>query len=52
MACGLRAALSLPLPSRYHRINHDPEGIARLFVELFAEAHRRPALRASPPRST
>ena len=36
-----RLELSLPLPSRYHRIDHDPEGIERLFVELFLEAHRR-----------
>ena len=28
-------------PSRYHRIGHDGEAIARLFVDLFLEAHAR-----------
>jgi Transposase DDE domain group 1 len=27
-------------PSRYHKIGHDAAAIARLFVELFLEAHR------------
>src|SRR5215218_3609653 len=29
-------------PSRYHRIRHDGEAIARVFVDLFLEAHARP----------
>ena len=29
-------------PSRYHRIGHDGEAIARVFVDLFLEAHARP----------
>jgi hypothetical protein len=29
-------------PGRYHKIAHDPDAIARLFVDLFLEAHRRP----------
>jgi len=29
-------------PSRYHKIGHDGEAIARTFVELFLDAHRRP----------
>jgi len=37
-----RLERSLPLPSRYHKISHDPDGIERLFVELFLEAHPRP----------
>ena len=37
-----RLERSVPLPSRYHKISHDPEGIRRLFVELFLEAHPRP----------
>ena len=37
-----RLERSLPLPSRYHKISHDPQGIERLFVELFLEAHPRP----------
>jgi hypothetical protein len=37
-----RLELSVTLPSRYHKISHDPEGIERLFVELFLEAHSRP----------
>ncbi|HYN12793.1 MAG TPA: IS1380 family transposase [Burkholderiales bacterium] len=31
-----------PGADRYRRIAHDPEAIARLFVELFLEAHDRP----------
>jgi len=29
-------------PSRYHKIGHDGDAIAGLFVELFLDAHRRP----------
>src|SRR3954469_297774 len=29
-------------PSRYHRIGHDGAAIARVFVDLFLEAHTRP----------
>ena len=29
-------------PSRYHRSGHDGQAIARLFVDLFLEAHERP----------
>src|SRR5215216_2438825 len=29
-------------PSRYHRIGHDGEAIARVFGDLFLEAHARP----------
>jgi hypothetical protein len=29
-------------PTRYHRIGHDPERIARLVVDLFLAAHRTP----------
>ena len=28
--------------ARYHKIGHDPAAIARLFVELFLDRHRRP----------
>jgi len=27
---------------RYHKIDHDPEALADLFVELFLDAHKRP----------
>jgi hypothetical protein len=27
---------------RYHKIDHDPEALAHLFVELFLDAHKRP----------
>jgi hypothetical protein len=37
-----RLELSLPRPSRYHKISHDPEAIEQLFVDLFLEAHERP----------
>jgi hypothetical protein len=37
-----RLELSRPLPTRYHKISHDPEEIERLFVTLFLEAHRSP----------
>jgi len=30
---------------RYHKLDHDPQAIERLFVELFLEAHREPPLR-------
>jgi hypothetical protein len=30
------------LPSRYHKIGHDPVAIERLFVDLFLEAHQTP----------
>jgi hypothetical protein len=33
---------SVPSPSRYHKISHQPRGVERLFVELFLEAHPRP----------
>jgi hypothetical protein len=36
-----RLELSRPLPTRYHKISHDPEAIERLFVDLFLEAHKR-----------
>jgi len=36
-----RLELSRPVPSRYHRISHDAEAIAALFVELFLDAHAR-----------
>jgi len=37
-----RLELSRPLPSKYHKISHDPAAIADLFVTFFLEAHRRP----------
>ena len=30
---------------RHHKLDHDPQAIERLFVELFLEAHREPPLR-------
>lgn len=30
---------------RYHKIAHDPEALANLFVDLFLDAHRRPPKR-------
>ena len=30
-------------PTRYHRIGHDAAAIERLFIELFLDAHRKPA---------
>ena len=36
-----RLELRGPEPTRYHRIGHDPTAIARLFVDLFLEAHAR-----------
>ena len=37
-----RLELSQPLPTRYHKIDHDPVAIEGLFVELFVEAHQAP----------
>jgi hypothetical protein len=37
-----RLELSQPLPTRYHKIDHDPVAIEGLFVELFLEAHQAP----------
>ena len=37
-----RLELSRPLPTRYHKISHDPAMIEALPVDLFLEAHRRP----------
>ena len=37
-----RLELSLPQPSRYHKIDHDPEAIERSFVYRFLEARQRP----------
>jgi hypothetical protein len=36
-----RLELSSGAPSLYHKISHDPEAIAELFVTLFLEAHGR-----------
>jgi hypothetical protein len=37
-----RLELSRPLPTRYHKISHDPAAIEGLFVTLFLEAHEAP----------
>jgi len=37
-----RLELSRPVPTRYHKIGHDPTAIERLFVDLFLEAHKSP----------
>jgi hypothetical protein len=37
-----RLELSLPLPSRYHKIAYDQGAIESLLVDLFLEAHKRP----------
>jgi hypothetical protein len=37
-----RLELSRPLPTRYHKISHDPVAIEGLFVTLFLEAHDTP----------
>jgi hypothetical protein len=37
-----RLELSRPLPTRYHKIDHDPVAIEGLFVDLFLEAHQKP----------
>src|SRR5690606_9835650 len=34
-----RLELSRPVPTRYHKISHDPAAIEALFVELFMGAH-------------
>jgi hypothetical protein len=36
-----RLELSRPMPSRYHKIGHDPAAIEGLFVDLFLEAHAK-----------
>ena len=38
-----RLELSRLEPTRYHKISHNPMAIKRLFVDLFLEAHGRPA---------
>jgi hypothetical protein len=35
-----RLELSRPIPTRYHKISHDPDAIEGLLVDLFLEAHR------------
>jgi hypothetical protein len=37
-----RLELSPPLPSKYHKISHDPAAIEALFVTIFQDRHRRP----------
>ena len=37
-----RLELSRPVPTKYHKVSHDPQAIEGLFVDLFLEAHRRP----------
>jgi hypothetical protein len=37
-----RLERSLPAPSRYHKISHDPAAIERLFITLFVEACDKP----------
>ncbi len=34
-----RLELSRPIPTRYHKISHDPDAIEGLLVDLFLEAH-------------
>jgi len=36
-----RLELSGALPTRYHKISHDPQAIESLFVDLFLDAHKR-----------
>jgi Transposase DDE domain group 1 len=36
-----RLELSRPVPSRYHKISHDPAAIEGLFVDLFLGAHAK-----------
>jgi hypothetical protein len=36
-----RLELSQGVPTRYHKIDHDPAAIAALFVALFLEAHKK-----------
>ncbi len=37
-----RLELSRPMPTKYHKISHDPVAIEDLFITFFLEAHRRP----------
>jgi len=37
-----RLELSLPTPTLYHKISHDPAAIEGLFVDLFLDAHQEP----------
>jgi hypothetical protein len=37
-----RLELSRSIPTRYHKVSHDPAAIEALFVDVFLEAHRRP----------
>ena len=37
-----RLELSRPLPSKYHKVSHDPAAIEALFVTIFQDSHRRP----------
>jgi hypothetical protein len=37
-----RLELSRPMPTKYHKISHDPVAIEDLFVSFFLEAHPRP----------
>lgn len=37
-----RLELSRPMPTKYHKISHDPLAIEELFVTFFLEAHQRP----------
>jgi hypothetical protein len=36
-----RLELSRPLPTRYHKISHDPAAVEGLFVDLFLQAHKK-----------
>jgi hypothetical protein len=36
-----RLELSRPMPSRYHKISHDPTAIEGVFVDLFLDAHAK-----------
>jgi len=37
-----RLELSRPVPTRYHKVSHDPAAIETLLVDVFLEAHRHP----------
>jgi hypothetical protein len=37
-----RLELSRPIPTRYHKISHDPAAIEQLLVEVFLEVHQHP----------
>jgi hypothetical protein len=37
-----RLELSRPIPTRYHKVSHDPAAIEQMFVDVFLDAHRRP----------